>query len=81
MGVSSDILVNALDGLNRAEAKLEKTTERLARVADPASSPVDEVNLTDEVVNLLQAKNSYEANLKSLETANEMQKHLIDVFA
>ncbi|MCW5981769.1 MAG: hypothetical protein KIT09_27030 [Bryobacteraceae bacterium] len=79
MGITSGNLIHALDGLNRAWAQLEKTADRLARVADPPGPSGDQVELTDEMVNLIQARNSYVANLKSLETVNEMEKHVIDV--
>ena len=55
MGTVPDAITSALSGLNSAEARLEKTTARLARVADTTASS-DQVSLTDEMINLLLAK-------------------------
>jgi flagellar basal body rod protein FlgC len=78
MGIFPDAVSSALAGLNSAEARLERTAERLARVASPAA-PADEVSLSGEMINLILAKASYEVNLKSLETAGEMERSLIDL--
>jgi len=44
-------------------------------------NPQDQVSLSDSMVALMQARNDYEANLKSLETNNNMAKKLIDMLA
>jgi flagellar hook-associated protein FlgK len=79
MGVSAQLVSRALEGLDRAEAELERTAERIARLPVSAGHPEDQVNLSEEMVKLIRVRHSYEANLKVLQTANEMEEHLIDV--
>jgi hypothetical protein len=62
-----DISNVALDGLHRAELKLEKAATRIT------------VDLSAEMVAVMSAKSEFSANLKSLETAGEEQKSLIDL--
>lgn len=69
----------ALMGMNRAQSKLERTAERLASLPLSSDAPQDEVDLSEEMVNLVEARNSYEANLRSLETADEITEHVIDL--
>ena len=69
----------ALEGLDRAQTKLDRTAERIATL--PASADglgQDEVDLSEEAVNLILARNAYEANLATIKTADEMTTHLID---
>ena len=75
----SQVAAKALEGLDRAEAKLEKAVERLASLPLSVDAPIDEVSLSDEVVNLIHARNGYEASLKALKTVNEVEGHLIDI--
>ncbi|MBM3775949.1 MAG: hypothetical protein FJW37_12435 [Acidobacteria bacterium] len=69
----------ALEALNRAEAKVDATAERLARVG--YSPEGDSVRLSDEMVALLQARNDFVPQTRVLKTADEMYKHVIDVLA
>jgi len=80
-----------LDGLKRAEEKLEKTAKELSRLplsvnlsdaseaAAAPAAPGDEVSLSDSMVALLEARHSYEANLKLIETSDELTEHAIDL--
>ena len=79
MGIPSSAIASALEGLGNSQAMLNKATERLARVADPSIYPGDVVSLSDEMITLLAAKNAYEVNLKTVQMANEMEQHMIDV--
>jgi flagellar hook protein FlgE len=76
------IFASALQGLNAAETKLDQTASRLSRagIAEKGAAP-DAVDLSAELVNLLTAKQQYAANLKSLETGNEIAKHTLDILA
>ena len=71
------------DGLKRTEEQLEKTARDLARTALPANSEAmgaaDEVSLSDSMVALLEARNSYEANLKLIAAEDELTRHVIDI--
>lgn len=72
-----------LDGLKRAEEKLERTAKDLARLplsVDAAqTAAADEVSLSDSMVALLEARHSYEANLKLISTEDELTGHAIDI--
>jgi len=78
-----DISNVALDGLHRAEVKLEKAATRIAsfRADSSAGANTDTVDLSAEMLALMSAKSEFSANLKSLETAGEEQKSLIDLMA
>jgi len=73
----------ALEGLKRAEAQLEEAARRTARlpaeVNEPPSS--DTVDLNEETVKILLAARSYEVNLKVIQTAEDIESHLLDVLA
>ncbi len=61
----------ALGGMEEARKKLERTAERIAR---PEAPPED-------MVELLSARNQFETNARVIQTADEMQKRLLDIFA
>lgn len=67
----------ALGGLQQAEKKVDNAAVRIARVSDP-EQPVD---LASAMVDLAEGQNSYAANLKVLETADQLQKKTIDILA
>jgi hypothetical protein len=68
-----------LQGLTSAEASFSSAAEKISKsfVVDP-KNPQDQVSLSDATVALLNAKNDYEANLKSLKVGNEMTQRLLD---
>jgi len=78
-----DISNVALDGLHRAEVKLEKAATRIASFGADSSggAKTDTVDLSAEMVAVMSARSEFSANLKSLETAGEEQKSLIDLMA
>jgi flagellar hook protein FlgE len=69
-----------LEGLSRAQASFDHAAANIARpVSIDSQAPQDQVSMSDQMVALLEAKNSYEANLKTLQTGNQMQKTLLDL--
>jgi flagellar basal body rod protein FlgC len=74
-----------LDGLKRAEEKLERTAKELARMPLSAgaegTAAADEVSLSDSMVSLLEARHSYEANLKLIGIEDELARNAIDLLA
>lgn len=72
-----------LEGLKRAEEKLERTAKDLGRLPLSASAgegaASDEVSLSDSMVSLLEVRHSYEANLKLISTEDELAEHMIDL--
>jgi flagellar hook protein FlgE len=75
MNTMTPAISAAIGGLDQAARLLNQTASRLAE------SPQDQVSLSDEAVSLLQAKNSYQANLNSIKVADEMQKSTLNLLA
>jgi len=74
----------ALEGLKRAEAQLGEAARRTARLPAEVSEPPptsDTVDLNEETVKILLAARSYEVNLKVIQTAEDIESHLLDVLA
>ncbi|MEO8596856.1 MAG: flagellar basal body rod C-terminal domain-containing protein [Candidatus Solibacter sp.] len=67
----------ALGGMQDAQSKLERKAEKLA---PPGRSP-DTGELAGDMVELLSAGHQFALNARVLQTADEMQKKLIDIFA
>ncbi len=76
-----EILATALQGLNRAEAKVDQAAARISQAAAPQGATGDSVDLAHEMVSLAVGKEEYQANLKALQTADELTKHTIDILA
>jgi len=58
-------------GMEEAQKKLERTAEQLARTESPP----------EDMVELLSARNRFVTNARVIQTAEEMQKRLIDILA
>ena len=71
----------ALRGLEDARNRVERSAERLARVGTTTAegTPVNSVDLTREMVALLAARNDFAAGIRLLQTADELQRGLIDL--
>ncbi len=69
---------SALQGLSRAENQLNQAAVDIAR-APVASSGEDVVDLSAAMVALLQSRNNFEANVKLLKTADEMDGTLLNI--
>ena len=78
-----DLSAIALQGLQQAETSLTDAASGIAWFgAGSSDGPgVDTVDLSEEVVALMSAKNQFSFNLKTLKTANEIQQSLIDLIA
>src|ERR1051326_6939675 len=69
-----------LEGLSRAQTSFDSAAAKIAQPVSPdAPNQQDEVSLSDQMVALMQSRNAYEANLKTLQTGNQMQKTLLDL--
>lgn len=71
----------ALEGMHRAETRLERTAGRLAQVgtASAGNAPADTVSLSDEMVSLLSARNEFAIGARVLETAQEIERNVLDI--
>jgi flagellar hook protein FlgE len=73
-----DLSAIALSGLEATGAAVEKAGRRVVAATSPDSS-ADEVDLSQAMVGLMTSQRQFEANLKAFQTADEMERHTIDV--
>jgi flagellar hook-associated protein FlgK len=64
-------MVQAAQGLQASEAQFDRVAQ------DIAAPQGDLVSLSSQAVALIQAKNSFEANLKALEAGDQMTQTLL----
>ena len=64
-----------LAGMDRATTSLNQTAAKIAK----GSTPTDSVDLSTEVVSLIQARNGFESNTKVLQTEDELTKNLLNM--
>ncbi len=72
----------ALAGLEKAQERLAAVAKRLASSSVNsayAANTTDQVDLSAEMVALLEAKTAAQANLKLVESANELASKTIDI--
>ena len=72
-------LTNALQGLTRSEAQFNGVADKIARLPLSQFGQGDQVDLSAEAVALLQAKNSFEANTKVVQVADQMEQTLLNM--
>jgi flagellar hook protein FlgE len=66
-------MIQSATGLERAEGQLNQAAQAIA------TPQGDSVDLSAQAVALIQAKNNFEANLKTLQISDEMTKTLLKV--
>jgi flagellar hook-associated protein FlgK len=77
---SMDIRQAGLDGLRRAEASLEKSAARVAQISTALTGePHDYVDLSAEAVAIIEAEHAFKANLKTIETADDLTNSILDI--
>jgi flagellar basal body rod protein FlgC len=79
-----DIFSIALQGMNRADFRLDKAAAKIAHAGAVASSDGlvhDTVDISGAMVSMLSAKDAFATNIKTFEVANETQKTVIDMLA
>lgn len=64
-------------GMQNATQRLEQSASRIARFG----TGLEEVDLGTEMVNVMQAKADFKANIKVVEAARDMSKSLLDILA
>jgi flagellar basal body rod protein FlgC len=71
---------SALQGMHAAESSLDRTASRLANLPSATAPPTgDTVDLSTEMVNLMQARNNFDANVKVAKTADEMDRSTLSM--
>lgn len=74
-----EIIATALAGLPAAEARVEKTARNLARGLQPTEVGEDQVDLSAEMVALIEAKNAAAVNVKVVQTAEELVEETLKI--
>jgi hypothetical protein len=71
-----------LAGMSQASSNFNQAAGRIARSSVPTATPAnqsDGVDLSQEVVALLQAKNDFDANTKTVHVLNDMARSTLDM--
>lgn len=80
MGSEISAINTALQGLQKSSAKIYESAEKLANFPGQSRGSIveDQVDFSEEAVNILQAEVAYKANLEVIETTNELTDELLD---
>jgi flagellar hook protein FlgE len=70
-----DVTSIALGGLQNAEGMLEKSANRIANLAAPQFDPAT------DTVELISARQQYQANARVIHVGDDMQKKLLNLLA
>ena len=73
-----DVMSTALSGMQNAQSTLQKTAERIAGVSPETS---DSIDLSSQMVAMLAARNQFQTNARVIQTADDMQKKLLNLLA
>jgi flagellar hook protein FlgE len=73
-----DVMNAALGGMQNAQSKFDKTAQRISGASTQAS---DSTDLSTDMVDMLAARNQFQTNARVFQTADEMQKRLLDIMA
>ena len=78
-----DAMQSALEGMQASETQLDTTAARIASYpfAVPPANTGDTLDLSTDMVNLLQARDNFAADVKVAQTADEMQESTISMLA
>jgi flagellar basal-body rod protein FlgC len=82
-GVRQAVTANNIANMNTENFKSSDTVfeeRRGGGVTASVRQGEDSVDISREAVDMLETKNGYEANLKTLKVNNEMEKDLLDIF-
>jgi flagellar hook protein FlgE len=66
-----------LSGMNQAEAKLNQTASRIASIGGTPGG--DSVDLSAEMIAMMQAKNSFAVNTKVAQTEDQVTRSLLNL--
>ena len=74
-----DVSSIAMQGLQQAQLQLENSAQRIATAGTTDATGVDTVNLSQEAVSMIGAKNQFAANVNVMKIADNMQKNLLNL--
>jgi flagellar basal body rod protein FlgC len=73
-----------LQGISQAQDAFDQAASKVVQATtpnQPQQSPQDQVSLSGAMVSMLQASNSFQANVKAFQVSDDMQKSLLNIFA
>lgn len=77
-----DVTQTALTGLGRAQERLQGIASRVARAGFPADgAETDTVDLSGEAVALIETEIAAKANIRVLQTQDDITKSVLDLLA
>lgn len=71
---------SALAGMQEADSQVDQTASHIARIPF-ANTARDTVDLSSEMVNLLEARTNFAANTKVVHVADEIQQSTLSILA
>lgn len=71
----------ALGGLDRALTQFQSAAARAGSAGGSPEAGLDIVDLSDAAVSMLAARNQFDANIAVLKTADQMERHALDILA
>ena len=71
----------ALQGIQRAESNLERLAHNVATQTASDNQITDSIDFSDVAIRLIQDRNEVHVNVKTLQTADEMTKTILDIIA
>ncbi len=69
----------SLQSIENSFSRVDAAAQRIATIGDPASA--DQVDLSAEMVSLMESRNQVTANVKAIQTADDMQTNLLNILA
>jgi len=71
----------ALQGIQRAESNLEALAQKVATQTSSNNQVTDSIDFSDVAIRLIKDRNEVHVNIKTLQTADEMTKTILDILA
>lgn len=76
-----DVTSIGLAGALAAQSSFARSATNIATASNGAAAPQDKVDLSTSAVNMLQAKNDFDANLATVKAGDDMTRTAIDMLA
>ena len=73
--------ITSLSGMQSAQSQVDRSAARIASLPASAQQPSDSVDLSTEMVALLQGRNDFAANAKSFEIQDQMTQSTLNLIA
>jgi flagellar hook protein FlgE len=73
--------ITSLSGMQSAQSQVDRSAARIASLPASAQQPSDSVDLSAEMVALLQGRNDFAANAKSFEIQDQMAQSTLNLIA